>query len=249
MIDFGLLISMALAIGVPSLLAHRWTLQTLDGTAGFADVAVVPGLAGLAVGRLAAVLLDDRRSLDRLSNLLIVRSGVEFWPGVAAAAVVVACAARRQQVRPMTRLVDVAPLAMVGYAAYEAACVFRDGCYGPPSAVGLRPDGVTATMLPVGVLAAVGVVVGAAIVRTMARRGVANIEIVLSAIAVVAGVRAAASVWLPHIGDGLTRQHASSVGVMVASASVAAVSVGVHRHPRRRAQPVATDGEPASGRS
>lgn len=249
MIDFGLLISMALTIGVPSLLAHRWTLRTLDGVSGFADVAANPGLVGLATGRIAAVLLDDRSSLGRLSNLLIVRSGVEFWPGVAAAVVVAACAARRRRVRTMTRLADIAPLAMIGYAAYEAACVFRDGCYGPRSAVGLRPSGVAATMLPVGVLAAVAVVAGAIGVRAMARRGIASIEIVLSAIAIVAAVRAAASIWLPHIGDGLTRQHASSIGVLVASAAVAVLLVGARRRPRRRAQAFAADGRPAGGRS
>ncbi len=48
-----------------------------------------------------------------------------------------------------------APLAMIGYAGYEAACIFRDGCFGPDSPIGLRPPGLTTTMLPIGIVAAI----------------------------------------------------------------------------------------------
>lgn len=46
---------------------------------------------------------------------------------------------------------------------------------------------------------------------------------VLVAVGGVGGVRAAASVWLPHIGSGLTRQHLESVGVTALTALVGVV--------------------------
>ena len=222
MIDFGLLFSIAVALGTPELLAHRWHLETFDEPTGFIDVAAYPALAGLAIGRLAAVALDDPESLGRISNLVIVRSGVEFWPGVVAASLVVLVVARRAGVRPIARLADVVPLAMVGYAAYEAACVLRDGCFGPRSPIGLRPKGLSTTVLPIGLLVAL-VVVGAAVgTRALSKRGVGSTTVVLVAGASVAAVRAIASIWLPHVGSGVTRQHATSIAVAVALASALA---------------------------
>ena len=95
MIDYGLLVSVIIAFGVPSLLMWWWPLDTAPIAAsgpeppGFLDVAVGPAFAGLAVGRLVTLALDDPNSLGSLSDMLIIRSGVEFWPGVIGAAAVV----------------------------------------------------------------------------------------------------------------------------------------------------------------
>ncbi|MFV1989382.1 MAG: hypothetical protein ACC652_01420 [Acidimicrobiales bacterium] len=219
MIDYGLLMSMIVGFGVPSLLVHWWPLSSYKGPVGFLDVALGPAFAGLAVGRLVALALDDPSSIGSVSDMLIIRSGVEFWAGVVAAAGLVAWSARRDGLSPFTRLADLAPLAMIGYASYEAACVFRDGCFGPDSAIGLRPPGLSTTMLPIGLFMAAAVVVAAFGVRRLSRRGVQPSIVVLCAAVSVATVRAIGSIWLPHVGDGLTRQHLTSIGVVLLSAA------------------------------
>lgn len=232
MIDVGLLLTMIVAVGVPSLVARWWPLTTFDGPVGFLDVAIWPGMVGLGVGRLVAVALDGPGSLGSLSDLLIIRSGVEFWPGVAAAMLVAAWSAHRSGVASLGRLADLVPLALIGYAGYEATCLVRDGCYGPETSLGIRPPGTSTTMLPVGILAAIAVVVGAVVLhRQLGHR--ASWIIVTGGLSVVAGVRSLAAIWLPHIGDGLTRQHWSSIAVLLAT--TLALTAGVlRRHPATR---------------
>jgi hypothetical protein len=164
----------------------------------------------LVAGRLVTLALDDPRSLGRLSDMLVIRSGVELWPAVAVAVLVAAWSAKRAGVPPLERLAALAPLAMVGYSAYEASCVLREGCYGPASPVGLQPAGLSTTMVPVGLLVAAAVITAAAAIQHLGRRGGPAPVTVLAALAVVATVRATASFWLPKIGGGLTRQHWTS---------------------------------------
>ena len=213
MIDVGLLLTMAVAIGLPALVARWWHLSTVDTSIGFFDVAVGPAFAGLAAGRFVAVAIDDPNALTSLSDLLIIRSGVEFWPGVLAALAVAAWGAHRSGVACVDRWSDLTPLALVGYAAYEAGCLVRDGCFGPSAAVGLTPSGTATTMLPVGA--------GGAVVLHREQRRRTSGLIVAGGVFVVAAVRSIGSVWLPHVGDGLTRQHWSSLVVAFASIVVA----------------------------
>lgn len=231
MIDYGLLISLILAFGLPSLVVMRWQLTTFDDSTGFADATLGPALAGAAVGRLTALALDDPSSIGSISDMIIIRSGVEFWPGVVAAIAVVAWGARRAGVQPMRRLGELAPAAMIGYAAYELGCIFRDGCFGPLSAIGLRPPGLTATMIPIGVFMAAAVALAAVALRRLSLRDVAQTTIVFAGLAVVALVRSVGSIWLPHVGDGLTRQHVTSI--VVAAVAVGFVGASVVRQASR----------------
>lgn len=247
MIDFGLLMSMIVAVGVPELLSHRWPMHTYDQPVGFFDAALGPAFAGLVVARLTAVALDDPSSIGSISDLVIIRSGVEFWPGVAAAAVLVFWAARRSGVAPVARLADIAPLAMVGYAAYEAACVFRDGCFGPNSPLGLRPWGLSTTMLPIGLLMAVAVVVAAVVVRSFALRTWPPSITVLAAVVAVATIRSVGSIWLPHVGRGMTRQHLTSIAVSIAGAIALAVIVMRSERVRTRKLPTPTGASRSKG--
>jgi prolipoprotein diacylglyceryltransferase len=217
-IDFGLVVSLIAAIGAPALLAIRWASHEGWGSS-FLDDVTVPLLVGLVTGRLVTLALDDPNSIGSLSDMLVIRSGVEFWPGVAAAAGVVAVQANRWGESPMQRLATLAPLALVGYAAYEAACVFRDGCLGPVSPVGLRPPGLQTTMLPVGLLMAAATLAGAVIVHRLQDR-VRPTVLVATAAAIVAAVRSLGSVWLPHVGDGMTRQHRTSAAVLFVATGV-----------------------------
>lgn len=231
MIDYGLLVSMIIAFGVPSLVGSWWTVSGRDGPIGFFDVALWPAFTGLAIGRITTLAIDDPSSIGRISDMLIIRSGVEFWPGVTAAIGAALLSAHLGLVSPSRRISELTPLAMVGYASYEAACIFRDGCYGPRNSIGLRPPGLSTTMLPIGWFMTLAVVVAAFCVHVLVARGRNPLEIVLVAAASVASIRTVGSIWLPHVGEGLTRQHLSSLVVAAASVFgvVVAVTTGVRR--------------------
>ena len=218
MIDYGLLLSLMIGFGAPTLLAQWWPLGTFEPNVGFIDVVLGPAFAGLAVGRLTTLALDDPSSIGSISDMIIIRSGVEFWPGLAAAIVVVFWGARRSGVPPLARLADLVPLALVGYAGYEFACVFRDGCFGPDSGLGLRPRGLSSTMLPIGWFVAAAITVGAVGIHVLSVRNRPRVVVVLGGVLIVASTRALASIWLPHVGDGLTRQHLVSIWVAIAAA-------------------------------
>lgn len=228
MIDFGLLLSMMAAIGVPTLAQRVWPIDGNDG-ASFADLAAIPALVGLIVGRLVAVGFDSPGAFGRIGDLLIIRSGVDFWPGAVAAVAMIGFEARRRGVGVLARLGNLAPLALLGYAAYEACCLFRDGCFGPAGPVGLRPPGIATTMVPVGLLVAAVVVAVAFALRARQDRGAPPVEIAVGAVAGVAVTRAVASIWLPHVGDGLTRPHLTSIVVAVLAVSTLGVLVARQR--------------------
>ena len=228
MIDFGLLMSVIVALAAPTLAARIWPLRTFEPGTNVLDAMVLPAATGLVTGRLVTLALDDPRSIGRIADMLVIRSGVEFWPAVLAAALVAAWSGRRERIEPLARLVDLAPLALVGYGAYEAACLVRDGCYGPVSPVGLRPDGMSTTMLPIGLLMAAGVVASAAAVRHL-RLVWSCGAIVAAAVALLAIVRGLGSIWLPRVGDILTRQHRTSLVVAIVAAGVCLVQVLVGR--------------------
>ena len=211
MIDVGLLLSVIAALGVPALVARRRPMRTIGGRS-FLDVTLSAVGVGVLVGRLSALALDDPGGLKRLSDVLVIRSGMEFWPGVAAAAVWIVVAARREGCRPLARLADLAPFALWGYAAYEATCLVRDGCFGPVSPIGLRPEGLSVTMVPVGIVVAIAVSAVAYGLLSPLTDG-RDVVVVVAAIGVVATTRATGSFWLPALGSGLTRQHRMSIVV------------------------------------
>lgn len=235
MIDFGLLLSVILAFGIPALLARWWPLRSSDFPGhevpvGFIDLVLGPAAGGVVVGRLATLALDDPSSIGKLQDMLIIRSGVEFWPGALAAVALAAWSVRKSEIGVWVRLAALAPLSMVGYAAYEASCVFRSGCAGPVSSIGLRPDGVGARVLPVGILMGLGVVLGAWILRRWVRAQSSPVLSFVASVVVIAGVRSIGSFWLPKLGEGLTRQHQTSL--IIAGLAVLAVGTLVLRSDR-----------------
>ena len=229
MIDYGLAVSMIIAFGLPAIAGSWWTISGRDSKVAFVDVALGPAFIGLLVGRLTTLALDDPSSMGSVADMVIIRSGVEFWPGVAATTAAVLGSAKFERVPPTKRMAELAPLAMLGYAGYEAACIFRDGCFGPASAIGLRPPGLATTMIPVGWIMAVAVGLAAVGVRRLVSRGQSSLVVALVAAAAVSSVRAIGSIWLPHVGDGPTRQHLTSLAVAVVSLVALAATVGMKR--------------------
>ena len=215
MIDLGLLVSLAIVVTVPALLVRPWPPDALIG--GVLDASLGALAAGVVVGRLTSLAIDDPGSLTSLSDLLIIRSGVEFWAGAAVGLGWLAFAARRDKVSATLRIAALAPAGLVAWACYEATCLVRDGCPGPASALGLRPDGLTTRVLPIGVLVAAAAAASAYGLGRLHRNGTPSAQIALLSIATVAAIRSFASIWLPHIGRDLTRQHRESIGVLTLS--------------------------------
>src|SRR3546814_14572986 len=82
MLDLGLLVTMVVLLaGLAA--AARWLPITSYERADVLDQLYGPALAGLFVGRLTAVLLSHPEPLGSIRALHVVRSGVDFWAGVA----------------------------------------------------------------------------------------------------------------------------------------------------------------------
>lgn len=237
MLDTGLLLTLGLLYVVVAIAARRAPVSTM-GHREILDRLLGPLLAGLVTARLVAVVLDDPTSLRSLRALLVIRGGVEFWPGVAVAMVTLGWGLHRHGRQVPRGLAELAPFALWGYATYEATCLVREGCYGPASLVGLTPDGLRTRMFPVGL--AVGLIV--ALLGMWARRSVwSPTARVLLAVGGVAAARSVASFWLPRIGGGLTRPHVESVVVLLG-----VLAVAVARQPRGRRAQAATARSTAS---
>lgn len=226
MIDVRLLVAIVVAIAVPAAAARRgWHPRTLRGELLDTAWAAVGG--GVLVARLVAILVDDPSSLASLRQFLQVRSGMEFWPGVAAAIVIWALEGRGESVDAVDRLADLAPFALLSYATFELSCLWRDGCFGPASPVGIAPGGTGPSEFPVGVAVAVAVAVLAVVVR---RAPWSSFPRVAAAVGGVAVVRSLASFWLPAVAPGLTRPHLESIAVGVGST----IALAVAALPRKR---------------
>ena len=219
MIDRGLLLTMVAMVVVVLFLARRWPprLARDDSVIGRGFVGIVVG--GL-VARLIAVALTDPSALARARDLLVIRGGMEFWPGVAAGIVACAVSARRAKVPAVAEIADLAPYALAAYAVFEASCVLRDGCFGPVSAIGLRPGGLGPTEIPIGFGVALAAAALAVCVRHIARQDV--LMALLVGVLGLATARAAAALWLPKIGSAPSRPQVESIVV----AAVAFVSCG-----------------------
>lgn len=231
MLDLGLLVT-GLMIWVGLLAAARWAPVAHYERNEVLDVLYGPVVAAVLVARLTAAALDDPASLGSIRALLVVRGGVEFWAGTPVLLALLWRAARRRHGRNWpVALVELAPFVLWAYAIYEATCVVRDGCYGPPSAVGFVPEGLSERHFPIGL--AVGAAVALIGITIRHLWATPPGEKLLLTIGGVATIRAVASVWLPRLGDGLTRQHTQSIVV----AALALVSVGCLRW-RRRPRPL-----------
>ncbi len=240
MLDIGL-IATGVVIWAVLAASARWAPTSSFRREEIIDRLYVPAFTGLLVGRIVAVILDDPTSLRSLRALIVIRSGVEFWPAVAAALVVVAWSLRRARRDVLLGLAELAPFLLWAYAAYEASCVLRDGCYGPESAFGLMPDGLQTRQLPIGLLVAL-----AATALAFALRQLWSLTPggkLLLAVGGLALIRSVAAFWLPRIGPGLTRPHVESLTIAAAVTVVAGAMV-LRRSRRRRRIPTATSEAP-----
>lgn len=220
MLDTGLLLSGAVVLAAMWLAARR--LRAPWPASDVLDRLLLPTIVGLLVARTVALVLDDPTSLRSVRSFLVIRGGVELWPGLAAAVTTLAVSLRRAGEPVLDGLARTAPIALIGYAAFEATCLLREGCYGPHSTIGLRPDGIGTAMVPLGVL--VGIVLVAVALLVDRRTTDPPMLSISMALLAVAATRSVAAVWLPRLGEELTRPHRESIAVAVlAGATLLAV--------------------------
>jgi prolipoprotein diacylglyceryltransferase len=134
------------------------------------DVALGAILAGLVVGRVAAMIAGGTNPLARPGDLLIVRGGVDTIAASVGAVVAVAAVARR---RAPATLAALAPAALAALAAWHAGCMLRAACLGTPSGLpwAVTGPGGTVARHPVELYAAALLALGAPLVAVARRRG------------------------------------------------------------------------------
>jgi len=214
-IDVGLLISVVALVAIPVAWSRVSDLRV--GEDRLTDAALAPLFAGLLSARIATLLLDDPNALRSFKDASVIRGGVDFWPGMAIAALVAVWSAHRARKAPLATLAALVPFALVAYSVFEGTCIVREGCYGPRSPIGFQPAGIQSTMFPVGWVVAVVVLVAAVVIHRNKWAPEVNIWVGVMA---VSWSRAISSFWLPKIGDGLTRAHQWSLVVSVAGSVV-----------------------------
>jgi hypothetical protein len=127
---------------------------------------------------------------------------------------------------------------LLAWAIFEATCVLRDGCPGPRSPIGLHPDGLSSRVFPVGLAVAVTAVAAAGGVALLRRRGLPGVLCAIVSVAAIAVIRSVSSIWLPHIGSGITRQHRESIVVLAVTSVVLGIAWWRAAHPAaQRASP------------
>jgi prolipoprotein diacylglyceryltransferase len=213
----------AAAMGVGALYAMLWW-EAKRGTAADCsrdlwDIALGAVVAGVVVGRLAAMIADGVNPLTSPSDILIVRGGVATgWAALTAICTVGWLA--RKELWPVADGLAAASLA--GLAGWHAGCVTRDACVGtatdlpwamtqPGSTVGRHPvELYTAALLAVG---AIGIAVWKSRGRPPAGAPVA------AGVLIVSVVRLLTEPLRPTLSGGPTSWYVA--GAITGTASVA----------------------------
>ncbi len=229
--DTGLLFTVLIVLGGVQVMLRAMPPTGVD-RAQVVELVSTPLIVGLIAARVVFVLLDHPASVFRLRDLMVVRAGVEFWAGVLVALAWVLVRVRRagDRVGAMMTLAAAMPYLVIGVALYEASCLVRDGCFGPVASVGLKPNGLGSTMVPVGVLAAGALGVAALVLRRASTPEAT--PTVLGALAILGGVRLVASWFLPAFGPSRVERESALVFVV---STIALVLSAVRRRTSRRA--------------
>ena len=115
-------------------LALRWMARkdTTLCVGDLWDIALGAGLAGLAVGRLAAMIRQGVNPLAHAGDIILIRAGVDT---VAASAAALAAAAWLGRRNLREQLDGMAPAVLVGLAGWHLGCLLRESCLGTASSL------------------------------------------------------------------------------------------------------------------
>lgn len=163
----------AAALGVAGLYGVLWNEarhgNAADCTRDLWDVALGAAVAGLLVGRLAAMAVDGVNPLTNPGDVLIVRAGVDTGFASATAIVTLALLSRRETVVVADAL---AAATLSGLAGWHAGCLLRDACAGTPSDLpwAITLNGSEITRHPEGLYTALAFLVAAVALAAWKRR-------------------------------------------------------------------------------
>lgn len=155
------------------------------------------GVAGLAAGRLTAMVIQGTNPLTNLGDFIIVRGGVHTG-----AASLVFIAVLLWTTRSSLGSADaIAPAVLLGLAGWHTGCLWRDACLGTPSDLpwARALEAGVVTRHPVEIYAALALALGAWLVSRMGWRLWLRAG---AALAVAAGVRLLTEPLRPSITGG-----------------------------------------------
>lgn len=117
------------------------------------DSAITAAIAGVFIGRLAAMIGAGVNPIAHPGDVLFVRAGVATGPAAVAALAVFAFASRS---RLVLCLDGIAPAALAGLAGWHAGCLVRGSCLGTVSDLpwAIAQGGSTVSRHPVEIYAA-----------------------------------------------------------------------------------------------
>ncbi|HSJ71106.1 MAG TPA: prolipoprotein diacylglyceryl transferase family protein [Acidimicrobiia bacterium] len=164
----------AAAIGV----ACFWAMLKWEAPRGNAagcavdlwEAGITSAIAGVFIGRVAAMVTTGINPITDPGQILLVRSGVSTTAAAVGAIAVFAALARRDLV---TTADAIAPAALAGFAGWHAGCVTSNACLGVESGVpwAWSLPGSTVTRHPVELYVAIGMALVAGVLATWKRRG------------------------------------------------------------------------------
>ncbi len=192
-------------------LEDRWELLGEGRRVAF-DRALVAAVAGLAVGRLAAMISTGTNPLAHPGDIVIVRGGVDTGFAALTALGWLLWSARR---RVPAVLDELAPAALAGLAGWHAGCLFRGTCLGTRSDLpwALAQRGSEVSRHPTEIYAALLLLVATAAALWWLRRGPRPGLVALSALAAAGAIRWLTEPLRPSLGAGPVGWYLSAFAV------------------------------------
>jgi len=168
--EFTLLFAAAIGVGTGAA-ALRWEAAGANAAHRAADLWEVflgAAVAGLFVGRLAAMLASGINPVGAPTDILVVRGGVATGPAALGAIATVAVFARRRFLQVADAL---ATATLAGLAGWHGGCLTREACLGTPTDLpwAIRQAGSEIGRHPVELYTAI-LLAGAALALALCRR-------------------------------------------------------------------------------
>ena len=175
--------------------------NVLDCTRDLWDRGLAAAVAGVAAGRLAAMVQGGTSPLSHPGDILIVRSGVSTGVAAIAALATLVVMSRRNL---WIDLDAIAPTALAGLAGWHAGCLARSACLGSPTDLpwSWAQAGSDITRHPVGIYTAILLLMGTVVAVWAKRRSPTPGAVAGAALAWAGASRLVTEPLRPVIGRG-----------------------------------------------
>lgn len=219
--EFSLLAAALLGIAFALLTLRIERIRGTTDRRDLIDIVIGSSIVGLAIGRVAAMLMQGTNPLTHPLDLFFVRGGVDTGFASLGTLLFLAWTTRRD-FWPTVDLVG--PAALAGLAGWHAGCVFRGSCVGTVTTLPWGIHDGTVIRHPVELYAALLLLAGAVALVVWRRRlptGVAG----SLALTVAGGVRAATEPLRLGLGATPMPWYLAGVVVGVIAVTIRVISV------------------------